>query len=185
VNADGADGDDHKLLRGSPTMLWMSRPGSRTGGCVIAALDPDPEDSVRQALAMNVLRSAQTLAQAEKLPLVAAHTWQLFGEQMLRSRRPGGVEDADIDAMRDKARRQARERLDAALSALEAPVDAATPHGVAADALIALATERDADVMVIGTVGRAGMAGMLAGETAEDVLHGAPCDVVAVPPPAG
>ncbi|WP_163009288.1 universal stress protein, partial [Pseudomonas viridiflava] len=42
-----------------------------------------------------------------------------------------------------------------------------------------LASKRDCDLIVIGSHGRHGLA-LLLGSTANDVLHGAPCDVLAV-----
>lgn len=42
-----------------------------------------------------------------------------------------------------------------------------------------LATENNCDLIVVGSHGRHGLA-LLLGSTANDVLHGAPCDVLAV-----
>jgi len=42
-----------------------------------------------------------------------------------------------------------------------------------------LATENECDLIVVGSHGRHGLA-LLLGSTANDVLHGAPCDVLAV-----
>jgi len=42
-----------------------------------------------------------------------------------------------------------------------------------------LADEQDCDLIVVGSHGRHGLA-LLLGSTANDVLHGAPCDVLAV-----
>jgi universal stress protein A len=42
-----------------------------------------------------------------------------------------------------------------------------------------MAEELDADLIVLGTHGRHGL-GLMLGSTANAVLHGAPCDVLAV-----
>ncbi len=42
-----------------------------------------------------------------------------------------------------------------------------------------MAKEHDCDLIVVGSHGRHGLA-LLLGSTANDVLHGAPCDVLAV-----
>ncbi len=42
-----------------------------------------------------------------------------------------------------------------------------------------LAAEQDCDLIIVGSHGRHGLA-LLLGSTANDVLHGAPCDVLAV-----
>jgi len=54
--------------------------------------------------------------------------------------------------------------------------------GSAARETIRLARELKADVIVMGTVGRRGLQGILLGNTAEDVLSHAECDVLAVKP---
>ena len=42
-----------------------------------------------------------------------------------------------------------------------------------------VATDQQCDLIVVGSHGRHGLA-LLLGSTANDVLHGAPCDVIAV-----
>ena len=41
----------------------------------------------------------------------------------------------------------------------------------------------DADLLVMGTVGRSGIPGLLIGNTAEDVLNAVDCSLLAVKPP--
>ncbi len=54
--------------------------------------------------------------------------------------------------------------------------------GLAADALIAFAAERDADLLLVGTRGRRGVSRLLLGSVAEDVVRGAGCPVLVVRP---
>jgi nucleotide-binding universal stress UspA family protein len=53
------------------------------------------------------------------------------------------------------------------------------PKGSAADALVAIATEQGADLIVIGSVGMQGARRVL-GSVANKVSHQAPCDVLIV-----
>lgn len=60
------------------------------------------------------------------------------------------------------------------------PEKVATRIGRPALEIKAYAGEIGADLVVIGTHGRHGVAGMLLGSTANGVLHGSPCDVLTV-----
>ena len=54
--------------------------------------------------------------------------------------------------------------------------------GVAAKAIAAAAKRLAADLVVLGTVGRGGLAGLLVGNTAEQVIDTVHCDVLAIKP---
>jgi universal stress protein A len=56
-------------------------------------------------------------------------------------------------------------------------------QGQSAEEIVRLATERKADLIVMGTHGRTGLARLLAGSVAESVLRTAPCPVLAVRTP--
>ena len=65
--------------------------------------------------------------------------------------------------------------------------DGGAPHiaarvGQEADAIDAYAREHDIDLIVIGTHGRGGVAHVLLGSVAENVVRGAPCPVLVVRP---
>lgn len=53
-------------------------------------------------------------------------------------------------------------------------------HGAPAEEIVRLARECKADVIVLGTHGRTGLARLLAGSVAEEVMRTAPCPVLAV-----
>jgi nucleotide-binding universal stress UspA family protein len=57
-----------------------------------------------------------------------------------------------------------------------------SPAGNAAHAIADLATEEQADVIVVGTRGRTPLTGLLLGGVTQRLLHITPCPVLAVPP---
>ncbi|MDZ7749444.1 MAG: universal stress protein [Halofilum sp. (in: g-proteobacteria)] len=56
-------------------------------------------------------------------------------------------------------------------------------QGPAAEVVPTLAQELDAELVVMGTVGRTGIAGLLIGNTAETILERLASSVLAVKPP--
>jgi nucleotide-binding universal stress UspA family protein len=82
-----------------------------------------------------------------------------------------------------EARDAARKRLDAAIDAVKATGVSASAHLAevpAATAIVEVATETKADLIVIGTRGHTGLKHVLLGSVAERTLRLAPCAVLAV-----
>jgi nucleotide-binding universal stress UspA family protein len=64
----------------------------------------------------------------------------------------------------------------------ELTIEEGLVHGTPAAALLQQADK--ADLVVVGSRGRGGFAGLLLGSVSQQVVHHAPCPVVVVPPPA-
>lgn len=71
----------------------------------------------------------------------------------------------------------------ARLRAAGREVETAVRRGNAAHEIIATAEESNADVVVVGTRGRTGLARLVLGSVARDVLHRSPVSVIVVHPP--
>jgi nucleotide-binding universal stress UspA family protein len=89
--------------------------------------------------------------------------------------------DAQVhEQLRTDAERQIDERLPAPLRArLKASSDIAL--GPTAGTIVSVAEEYGADLIVLGSHGRTGMAHLLLGSVAESVVRKAPCPVLTVP----
>lgn len=90
---------------------------------------------------------------------------------------------ASNEAFREYLRRDAQALLDAAaassegvVTATDAIADPSPPH-----ALHALAENRDAALVVVGSTGRGAVGRVVPGSTGERLLHGSPCPVAIVP----
>lgn len=97
---------------------------------------------------------------------------------------PYGAAPAVDDEMADSARVAAEKVLEHQLQAADTAgveVEPLLPSASASDALIDIA--RGADLLVVGTRGRGGFAGLLLGSVSQQISHHAPCPVVIVPTP--
>jgi universal stress protein A len=93
----------------------------------------------------------------------------------------GGDVPMDLSALQEQQIDQARKQLEA-FSANHPELTKDNSHlafGQPRQEIHRLATEQGCDLIVVGSHGRHGLA-LLLGSTSNDVLHGAPCDVLAV-----
>lgn len=93
--------------------------------------------------------------------------------------------DLPIPGLHDRLAAAARERLDAFAGGLPpgARLEPRVRTGVPAREAVAEAAEWPAELVVVGTHGRAGAARALLGSVAEAVVRDAPCSVLVVPSP--
>lgn len=93
----------------------------------------------------------------------------------------GGDVPMDLSQLQQQQFDQAKERLDRLIAkypALKKDQSHLT-YGQPRQEIHDLAKKQNCDLIVVGSHGRHGLA-LLLGSTANDVLHGAPCDVLAV-----
>ena len=178
---------DLHLLRKCPCPVWVMKPGDgRPYERILAAIDPDPDNAQRTALTRLILDLATSLAQREGSALDIVHVWRLAGEDTLRHSpflRSGA---RDIDALIADEEQHHRGHLDAALEGYAINDRDTRVHlvkGEARSLIPQVARNTEADLVVMGTVGRTGIGGVFIGNTAEAVLNQVDCSVLAVKPP--
>lgn len=93
----------------------------------------------------------------------------------------GGDVPMDLSLLQQQQFDQARERLQSFAGRYPQLVSEQRHlvYGQPRQEIHRLATEQGCDLIVVGSHGRHGLA-LLLGSTANDVIHGAPCDVLAV-----
>lgn len=186
--------EDMHLLRKCPCPVWLTKPGgSANYGTILASVDLDIEGAPPEVAELNrrILALGASLAVSDFAALHVLHVWDAPGEGMIRS----WSEDPDLAALRyvqgERQRRElGMERLRRNLG--EALGDEAfaylSPHfhliqGAPPEAIPSMAARLQADLVVMGTVGRTGISGLIIGNTAEAVLEQLQCAVLAVKPP--
>ena len=174
---------DMHLLRKCPCPVWIHRPAAalpyRT---VLAAVDPVAKEG--ESCARLVMDLAASLAQRESARLAVVHVWRLYGESTLRSGR-GRISSMELERLLEETRQYHRERLDSLLSHYGMQVGDADVHLVKGEPALnirGLSEELQADLIVMGTVGRSGIPGFFIGNTAEEVLQTTHASILAVKP---
>lgn len=127
-----------------------------------------------------------TAAETHALDLAAQHDASLQAVAVVETRT--GYDNAIVDP--DRVRQQLREDATETLEALEGrardrgvSVDTSVVEGIPAEAILAAAEEKDADIIVMGARGRSTFKTVLLGSTAEAVLGRAGVPVVLVGEP--
>lgn len=122
-----------------------------------------------------VMKRAVALATASQARLSAVHVVEPMAMAF------GGDVPMDLSMLQQQQFDQAKERLHQ-FTLTYPQITASQCHlvyGQPRQEIHRLADEQDCDLIVVGSHGRHGLA-LLLGSTANDVLHGAPCDVLAV-----
>lgn len=122
-----------------------------------------------------VMQRAQALANASQARLSLVHVVEPMAMAF------GGDVPMDLSQLQQQQFDQAKERLDRLIlkyPELSREYSHLT-YGQPRQEIHHLAKEQTCDLIVVGSHGRHGLA-LLLGSTANDVLHGAPCDVLAV-----
>ncbi|MBK9516443.1 MAG: universal stress protein [Anaeromyxobacter sp.] len=166
----GPDSVTQHLFRKCPAPVWSVHPGRAPfPRRALAAVDPGAPGSVERDLARRVLELSVRMAGTGPIELHAAHAWSVPSESLIRSKFGAKRTQAFLDQQRE----QAREQLEALIAEAHLESSLAGTHlpaGNPAAAIPALADELDADLVVLGSAGRNGLAGILIGSTAEAIV---------------
>ena len=173
-----------QLLRKCPVPVWVMRAGRSGTGRVLALVDPDPDDPDRDRLNDLIMELATSLAHRRGWELHLGHAWTLAGEATLRSSPYVGLPGETVDVMvrETKARRLGQLEALAIRHVTESERSIHMAAGAPGVVLPPLADRLDVDLIVMGTIGRTGLRGLIMGNTAETILRSVRCSVLAVKP---
>lgn len=122
-----------------------------------------------------VIQRARDLAQCFQAKLTLMHTVEPIAMAF------GGDVPIDVSALQQQQLDQAHQRIEQFCVGYPelTPDSRHIVYGQPRQEIHRLAAELGCDLIVVGSHGRHGLA-LLLGSTSNDVLHGAPCDVLAV-----
>lgn len=192
ITADGSGGlkqtlfgsTTMHLMRKCPCPVWVIKPEQpRKFKRILAAVDLVKDDAQREALAKKIMEMSTSLTRANHSELLVIHTWNMFGESVLRGR--GGISNEVIDNLLQETRNVHLQSMHELLQ--EHPLDDIKSEvyllkGSAGDMIAELSESKEVDLIVMGSVSRTGLSGFLIGNTAETVLQQVNCSVLTVKP---
>jgi len=174
---------DQHLLRKCPAPVWLFKASYGSGfRSILAAVDVGQGGN--DELNAKILQLASSLAAREGSDLHVVHAWTLYGETMLRSPRRGVSREILLQLLKDEESERMR-RLETVSQGEVVPEVKAKLHlvkALASEGIEKVADSVDADLVVMGTLSRAGVRGLLIGNTAETVLGRLDSSVLTVKP---
>jgi nucleotide-binding universal stress UspA family protein len=174
---------DMNLLRHCPCPVWIvdARVDKRIRR-VLAAINTNRTEQNQQGLNRRILEQALLLSEAEDAALTVLEVWEIFCEELLRPR----LDTGEVEGLLEETRAGAEQDLDRFLAPFRDRLGKARVkllRGEPAELIPGFVVQHDVDLVVMGTVARHGIAGLLMGNTAERVLRRLHGSVIAVKPP--
>lgn len=180
------DDEDHatikRLLRKCPCPVWVIRPSRARTQRVLAAVNPDAAEAELNTQLLGLAASMVSLRGGE---LHLVHAWELYGEATMRSSGYIHTSDTGVDALVEQERVHHRAAVNTLLRAsglADLPWQVHLEHGPAPAVIRSVVGRKRINLLVMGTVARTGVAGLIIGNTAEAVLDSVRCSVVAAKP---
>jgi len=169
------------------------KPAEKAGyKSVLAAMDIDPADPMFSPHDLNrtILELAASIALSDHASLHLVHAWDPSAEQAFLRQKGGSTESVDTYVRNKQAIHQkslssleaflkewvtadCRETIDPQLHLIQGSPGKMIPR---------LAKDVSADLVVMGTIVRTGISGLIIGNTAEAVFHQLKCSILAVKP---
>lgn len=160
-----------KLLRKCPCPVWVTKPPApNPSNAILVAHDLSP-------VGRNALELGASLSDQSGGRLHILHAMQLleFDEAYPTHIRQGEVDQRKVDAKQEL-------KTQAADLGLKTSPEISVVTGRPSDAILQAIDQHQIELLVMGTIARAGVRGMLMGNTAERLLPLLQCSVLAVKP---
>ncbi len=182
---EGVDQLAMRLIRKCPCPVWVIRK-THTGDFrrILAAVDIGSGNEETDALNKKIVQLASSLAQREKGEAHYMHSWRLEFEMMMQGPRLN-VKPEELFEFKKTLRVQRETGLQRLLEQSDIHPLAGNVHLIEGDTRMVipdLLERLQVDVLVMGTIGRSGIPGLLIGNMAEKILSKINCTVLTVKP---
>jgi nucleotide-binding universal stress UspA family protein len=172
-----------RLLRKCPCPVLLVKAGS-VGDCrrIVAAVDATPADDAHAALNKTILQLAESMCGESGCVIDVVHAWDIYGESILKEH----MRKEEFEELQRKTETETERLVDDLVKPFGMGVgqeNVHVIHGDPAKVIPRFVETTAADLLVLGTIARTGVSGLLMGNTAEQILNRVECSVLAVKPP--
>ena len=171
---------DRHLLRYCKAPLLLIRDSHWVKNPILAAIDPTASDKKHIALNHDILEYSKMLAHITETQL---HSVNTFETPSMGPTMDVGWANIDFDSIKVETSNAHKNKMETLLKehdlfinpyhVIEGRADLAIPN---------IAKEIDAQLLILGTVGRTGLSGAFIGNTAEHILANMSCDILTLKP---
>ncbi len=173
------------LIRKCPCAVWIIKPGQHVPyRRIVAAVDPKADDTSSESLNIKIMDLSTSLARMmHGAQLNIVHAWEVTGKDhdTLASEVPNDTRET-ILGRHETIHRDAVGALIEGYPLSEIDHEILLRRGIPQRIVVELVQERDVDVIVMGTVTKTGIPGLLMGNTAETIFSAVTCGVLVVKP---
>ena len=175
---------DMELLRKCPCPVWLAQPGQGGGSKprVAVADDPANEEPAAVDLAVQLLKTASALSRSGgALQIISC--WDCEYEAFLRHHPFARIPEDEVDqTVINFEKSHSRLLVDLVKKAAIADYDLNHIRGRAEEMIPGFVKSHGIDILVMGTVARAGIPGFVMGNTAENIVQKLSCTLLALKP---
>ncbi|MCD4779538.1 MAG: universal stress protein [Candidatus Omnitrophica bacterium] len=169
------------LMRKCPCPVWVIKPTRRKKYFhILVAVELSELDNSRKLLNTKIMDLASSLAKWDQSDLHIIYAWKIYGESFLE-----GVSYDEMRKLDRETKNEYKKKMNLLLTNYELNKASTKVHinkGAAIDVIPAAVRKYHIDLIVMGTLCRTGLAGVLIGNTAEGVLQQVNCSVLTVKP---
>jgi len=193
LTANIFNSQDKHLLRKCPCPVLLHKHGTALPfNKIMASIDVDlyAETLAPCDFNQSILKQAIFMAQWQQriyqnnTYLEVVHAWQADAENLVHYWNPD-LSEGDLLKWTENSRQQHLTAIEMELNALNASnieFETVLPKGAAVEVIPHVVEQHQVDLLVMGTLGREGLPGMIIGNTSESILEQINCSVLALKP---
>jgi nucleotide-binding universal stress UspA family protein len=179
------DSDDFHIMRKCPRPVWLIKATQvNKANKILAAIDLSMEQHA-EGRAQNriIMDIATSLSQFEEAKLTILSCWQLYGEQALRHGAFTRISPEKIEELLKNEEHEYKESLKILVNEYaDSSIDQRLIKGQPKSLIPDYVNNNGIDIVVMGTIGRSGIPGLLIGNTSEAVLQKIDSSVITLKP---
>lgn len=180
------DSSDFHIMRKCPKPVWLIKAKQQSTRVkkVLAAVDLSMEQHA-EGRAMNrmIMDIATSISDFTKSQLAVMSCWKLYGEEALRRGAFTRISPEKIELLLKKEEQEYKESLDILVGEYKrSEFDQVLIKGMPKTLIPEYVNSNEIDTVIMGTIGRSGVPGLLIGNTSETVLQAINSSVITLKP---